>query len=250
MRPGYVIECRKMTILHGVWIQLAGTRKIVHTMFSTTTACTVALMRAHRHPLPWLHRNRKQRQRARPRSPQSRKRGVHDRRSASRSTPSQKRRRKMRPWSMPKMPHKMRLLWSSAQKRMREKMENLGSQPTPGNASPSHWRTIRSSWQPFSVHETSMRSNCDKTSKMTSSQFWRNAQRHYGKSSCLSSARSRTNRRWSAQRDPAVSQSKRTERRKNARLVKLRRRSSVISRWRMKNRKGYAELKRVTSPAG
>jgi len=39
-------------------------------------------------------------------------------------------------------------------------------------------------------------------------------------------------------------QSKRTERRKNARLVRLRRRNSVISRWHTKNRKGYAEPKR------
>jgi hypothetical protein len=156
----------------------------------------------------------------------------------------------MRPWSMLKMPHRMTLLWFSAQKQTREKMENSDSQPTPGSALLSHWRTTRSSWQPFSVHETSMRSNCDKTSKMTFFQFWRNAQRRCGKSSCLSSASLRTSKRWSAQRDPAVLQSKPTERRRNVRPARLRRRSSVISRWHMKNRKGYAEPRRVTNPAG
>jgi hypothetical protein len=201
-------------------------------------------MRAHHHLLPWLRRNRKRKQRARPGNPQSPKRGVPDRRSASKSTPSQRTKTRMRLWLMPRTLNKTRLLWSSARKQMKERMENSDSQPTPGSASLSHWKIIRSSWQLFSDQGMSTRSNCDKTSKMTSFQFWRNVQRHCGKSSYPSSASLRTNKRWSAQRDPAVLQSKRTERRKNVRLVRLRRRSSVRSRWHMKNRIGYAELKR------
>jgi len=222
-------------------------------MFSTTIACTVAPMRAHRHLLLWPHPNRKQKRRARPRNPQSQKREVPDRRSASRSNLIQRRKTRTRTWPMPKLARKRKttLLWCSARKQMRKRVGSLVSHPPPGSASLSHWRTIKNSWRPFSVHGMSTRSSCDKTLRTTFFQSWRNAPSHYGKNSWLSSASSKTNRRWSAQRDPAASQSRRIERRKSARLVRLRRRSSATSRWHMKNRKGYAEQKRyvATTPS-